>query len=190
MAILHRAWTFDAPSAAARIAAIVRDGGEEALRETAHRIVAAGDPDTAAALAQLAFDPEWLEPPDEMSSRDVQSMVIILASQFTRAPAVTGHVVLRRALLDRGWMPAGVDLLLRGRWLHTMFDVSSDPELARSIVGINQYGGWIPRADAAALRLRLDALPSLPDAAEALAEARAMLDVAARRGADLYVILD
>lgn len=190
MAILHRAWTFDAAALSRRVASIVRVGRAQALRDTARQIVAAGHDSTAAALAELRFGPEWIAEPDDTSSRAVESVVIILAAHLEQAPPIAGHVALRRALFDRGWTVADLDLLYRGRPLQTLFDVSRDPELARCVSGINQYGGWIPRADAASLRRRLDELREPVPVKDALDEARAMLQVASLRGADLFVILD
>ncbi|HEY0554445.1 MAG TPA: hypothetical protein VGG20_09260 [Thermoanaerobaculia bacterium] len=190
MAILHRAWTFDAAALSRRVTSIVRVGGAQALRDAARQIVAAGHDGTAAALAELRFDPEWIAEPDDTSSRTVESVVIILASHLERAPSIAGHVSLRRALFDLGWTVAGLDLLYRGRPLETLFDVSRDPELARCIAGINQYGGWIPRADAASLRRRFDELMEPVPVKDGLDEARAMLHVASLRAADLFVVLD
>jgi hypothetical protein len=190
MAILHRAWTFDAAALAGRVASIVRAGGAPALRETARWTVAAGDAGTAAALGELRFDSDWLAPPDELSARAVESVVIILAAQLTHAPSIAGHVKLGRVLLECGWTGADVGLLFHGRALETMFDVSADRELARCIAGINQYGGWIPHDDAISLRRRLEGLPPAVPAKQALQEARAMLAAAEQRAADLFVILD
>lgn len=190
MAILHRAWTFDARAVAARIAFIVHEGDAAALRDAAHAIVAGLTDATAATLAELRFDPEWIDPPDEMSDRTVESIVIILASELGRAPSVAAHVVLRDVLAECGWSVAELDLLFYGRPLETMFDAVRDPQLNRCIAGINQYGGWIPRSEAASLRQRLSAVAEALPAKQAIQEARAMLDAARLRDADLFMILD
>ncbi len=93
-----------------------------------------------------------------------------------------------------------------------MFASNRTPGLAEAIAGIDHSGGWIPGQEASVIlrrlddtsalaRTRYDALPRevmLPLAREGattllehvLEDARAMLDAACQRGADLFMVLD
>jgi len=199
MAILHRAWTFDAPAAAGEVIALFEAGGLERLRAAARAIARRAAPATAAALEELRFDPEWLEPPDESSDRAVESAVILLASHLSRAPSIVlqpgGHVVLQHALRTLAWPPHDIDLLLRGMPLDTVFAASHRRALRETVAGIRQYGGWIPRTDASPMLPRLDEAARLSGSRDAAVrtvfdQARAMLDASRRNNADLFVLLD
>ncbi len=201
MAIVHRAWTFNAPEAARAIAALHASGGPPALRSAAHEVVMQAVPETAVALADLHFDREWIDPPDQWSDRMVESVIILLASRFSRAPAVSartgGHVVLQKVLATLGWSAADLELLLRGWPLEVLFSAYQAPELAADAAGIGQYGGWIPREEAPVILSRLDEAVAAARAQHGdvpgmhvLEDARQMLETARRREADLFVVLD
>lgn len=200
MAILHRAWTFDAPAAAEEVAALIETGGLDHLRAAAHAIVLDAVPATAGALSELRFDPTWIDAPDDRSDRAVESVVILFASRLVPAPSLRtlsgGHLVLERTLAALGWSAHDVALLLRGLPLETIFATYGEPAVRESVAGIGQYGGWLSRYEAPAMLARLDEAAKLlspsegDDARTVLGEARAMVDASRRRNADLFLLLD
>lgn len=216
MALLHRAYSFDAPALLHRARALWAEGAE-ALRGAAVAVVAEASEATRSALADVRFSEEWLELDDADGSWVGERFVVLLAGSVQTLPSLSrsfapGHLVLRDILEPAGWPRERVALLLSGRDLAAV--VPDDDPMRRDVAGIGQYGGFLTPADVASLRHMLEThspvratLP--PEAADAVAflaqsnrtsperlvegavaDAKEMLETAERREASVLMVLD
>jgi hypothetical protein len=213
MAVLHRAWSFDASALATRLDGLLGQG-PKALRRAASAAFDDAGEETLRTLADLRFEPAWLAPDEGGDSRDEEQAAVLLAAAATPLPSLSrsfaaGHLALRIALPDLGWSRERIELLVRGRPLVELFPVGSARRWELS--GLDQYGGYLSRGDVEALARELeraadDASPVVlsrlaplahahrltPETvlSRALADAREMLATARSRGADVLSILD
>jgi hypothetical protein len=222
MAITHSAYTFNAKKFHDVLRdRIVQNGAlsATALYKTAESTMARAGQSTQHFLTNVRFDKDWLNTSDLEVSKTIYWYIIALADTCTPAPSLSSHFpvgfrVVQTTLPLAAWETSAIETVIRGQPLHTLVDSSNNPLFMNEFVGVDQFGGWIPRDKAKELLSKLQAAEQFftgnaPASLEAVSEiarlwaqaprdvmriaysdAVAMLRSAKDADSDLFVILD
>ncbi len=154
MPVTHRAYTFNPLQFHKEVedrSIIENRFSLDALLKWARYVVSDASEATRETLRYLRFDPEWLDPTDNnVFSTDLY--IIVLAKYLFPAPSLSNrlhsYAILELILPLAGWTDSQIQLLLRGRQLHTLLEFSANPIFIAEFRDVDQYGGWIETEDA------------------------------------------